>query len=228
LAVGPKYPTRDEQVRHTQSIRTPDSSCNRTPHRSVDTSSSSLISYSSYSYYCLDLAMSDREADAERGEAPRQAQPGSARPSRSTRSRAEAAANERTPLLRISPPSDPRRLPSSPSPSDPQPPRPTSKSQSRPKFARSRSTPRRGRRRAPPVHLFPAVFLLILCALGGIVAWDLTIGECRVQWICTLLGGREAYERVWERDTGAYAPWRSLGRSGVPRGCVVDQVSVVS
>jgi hypothetical protein len=102
----------------------------------------------------------------------------------------------------------------------------------RPRMHRRGSSRRSARgRRAPPIYVFPAIFLLILFLLALFAAWDVTLGGCRVAWVCDLLGG-EPIDEVWARTTGAYAPWRSRGPDGdvapLPKGCVVDQVSVVS
>jgi len=43
--------------------------------------------------------------------------------------------------------------------------------------------------------------------------------------------GNETKKDVWWRNSGPYAPYRSLGpgggRTGLPRGCEIDQVNVV-
>ncbi len=91
----------------------------------------------------------------------------------------------------------------------------------------------RQRRRTPPIHILPALLTLTLFALVAFIAWDVSsFGNCYFAPLCRTLGdGKERIDEVWWRNAGAYAPWRSLGtgggRGGLPRGCEIDQVTVV-
>ncbi|KAL7420830.1 hypothetical protein Q5752_004783 [Cryptotrichosporon argae] len=90
---------------------------------------------------------------------------------------------------------------------------------------------RRRRRRSPPLHLVPALLTSVILALVVFAAWDVSsLGSCYVRPLCRLLGHGEV-EMVWRRNAAAYAPWVSLGpgggKKGLPRGCDVDQVTIL-
>lgn len=90
------------------------------------------------------------------------------------------------------------------------------------------------RRRTPHVQFVPfllasAVFVFVCC-----IAWDVsTYGNCYFKPLCRILGdGSESMKEVWWINSGPYATWKSVGpgggRTGLPRGCEIDQVNVVS
>lgn len=93
---------------------------------------------------------------------------------------------------------------------------------------------RRRRKASPIVRVVPAAFLLVLFTGFVFIAWNISsVGACYVPWLCRILGkGKWRSDEVWWRNTGAYAPFRSRGTGGgqinLPRGCVIDQVNVVS
>ncbi|KAK4686161.1 hypothetical protein P7C73_g3973, partial [Tremellales sp. Uapishka_1] len=105
----------------------------------------------------------------------------------------------------------------------------------RPDYTRSQSVQplRRRRRSTPPIHVFPAALAFCLFMVVAFVAWDVSsLGNCYVKPLCDLLGdGMEKKEDIWWRNAGPYAPWRSLGpaggRKGLPRGCEIDQVTIL-
>ncbi len=72
----------------------------------------------------------------------------------------------------------------------------------------------RSRRRAPPVYTYPAIVagLLLLFLLAAVASGYNLTGD----------------EAVWVRNLGAYAPLVPLSVPGLPQGCEIDQVSVVS
>lgn len=92
----------------------------------------------------------------------------------------------------------------------------------------------RRRKPTPPIVVFPALITGVLFLLVAFAAWDASsLGKCYVSPLCRLLGaGSEKMEEVWWRNVGAHAPMRSMGpgggEKGLPRGCAVDQVTVVS
>lgn len=65
-------------------------------------------------------------------------------------------------------------------------------------------------------------------------AWDVSsIGNCYFPSICKALGkGKERKDEVYQRNTGAYAPYVPQGAGGgrvnLPRGCEINQVNAVS
>lgn len=89
------------------------------------------------------------------------------------------------------------------------------------------------RRRTPPVQVVPAIITSILLIALIFTAWDISsYGQCYFRPLCRMLGtGMTAREEVWWMNAGPYAPRRSLGegggKKGLPRGCEVDQVTVV-
>jgi hypothetical protein len=90
------------------------------------------------------------------------------------------------------------------------------------------------RRRTPHVQLVPLLMIGPLLIFVFFVAWDVSsYGNCYFRPLCRALGnGSETTKDVWWRNSGPYAPWKSLGpgggRTGLPRGCEIDQVNVVS
>lgn len=103
-------------------------------------------------------------------------------------------------------------------------------SSARSKRVRRRHRPRRP---GPPIYTYPAIFSLFLFALATIAAWDISVGKCKIPGLCRVLGGiQEPLEKVWMRNAGPYAPYMSRGHgggaAGLPKGCKVDQVSIVS
>lgn len=133
-----------------------------------------------------------------------------------------ALPTSRTPLLPRASTSDIRQSP-----------RRGSRATPAPSIATNTPGTSRHRRRAPPVHYLPAAFALFLFVLATVAAWDISVGACALPWLCRLLGGvQEPLDAVWARNTGAYAPWRSRAAvpaslAGLPRGCAVDQVTIV-
>lgn len=93
---------------------------------------------------------------------------------------------------------------------------------------------KRRRRASPVIRVVPGILVLILVTAFVFAAWDVSsVGACYAPWLCKMLGkGRWRDDEVYWRDTGAYAPFRSRGTGGgqinLPRGCVIDQVNVVS
>jgi hypothetical protein len=64
------------------------------------------------------------------------------------------------------------------------------------------------------------------------IAWDVSsYGDCYFQSLCNALGDGTRLDRVWWENSGAYAPWRSGGpgggKRGLPRGCEINQVTLV-
>jgi hypothetical protein len=89
------------------------------------------------------------------------------------------------------------------------------------------------RRRSPPIQTIPAFITVTILLFVAFIAWDVSsIGNCYFAPLCKLLGeGGERVQDVWWRNAGAYAPWRSLGpgggHRGLPRGCEINQVTLV-
>jgi hypothetical protein len=90
------------------------------------------------------------------------------------------------------------------------------------------------RRRTPHVQFVPLLLVAPILLFVIFVAWDVSsYGNCYFRPLCRALGdGNGSLKDVWWRNAGPYAPWRSLGtgggRTGLPRGCEIDQVNVVS
>jgi len=90
------------------------------------------------------------------------------------------------------------------------------------------------RRRTPHVQSIPLLIIGPVLVFVLFVAWDVSsYGNCYFKPLCRVLGdGNETKKDVWWRNSGPYAPYRSLGpgggRTGLPRGCEIDQVNVVS
>ncbi|ORX34649.1 histidine phosphatase superfamily [Kockovaella imperatae] len=166
---------------------------------------------------------------------------------------ATAVTSSTTPLLssdsprppssrRVAPPSQPRTSPSSAlrPPIEPNesyvsyasiprsntpPPRFISRS-------RSRLAAVRRRQRTPIAAFFPAFVTIVLLGFASFAAWDVSsAGNCWIEPLCRILGSGDRLENVWWRNSGAYAPWKSLGpgggKRGLPRGCKVNQVTVL-
>ena len=92
---------------------------------------------------------------------------------------------------------------------------------------------RRTRRRSPQIQFVPGLIALGLLAFVGFLAWDVSsAGNCYFQALCNVLGEGERMDTVWWENSGAYAPWRSGGsgggKRGLPRGCEINQVTLVS
>lgn len=89
------------------------------------------------------------------------------------------------------------------------------------------------RRRTPHVQFIPLLVIGPILIFFLFVAWDVSsYGKCYFRPLCRVLGdGNETKKDVWWRNSGPYAPYRSLGpgggRTGLPRGCEIDQVNVV-
>ena len=106
----------------------------------------------------------------------------------------------------------------------------------RPSVSRNPSVPpiRLRRQSTPPIVVFPAILTIFLLAFTALVAWDVSsLGNCYFAPLCRILGdGKERTDAVWWRNAGAYAPWRPLGAGGghrgLPEGCEINQVTVVS
>ena len=98
----------------------------------------------------------------------------------------------------------------------------------------SSARPFRRRRRTPALPLLPTIALLTCAALLVFTAWDVSsIGNCYFPSICKALGkGKGRKDEVYQRNTGAYAPYTPQGAGGgrvnLPRGCEINQVNVVS
>jgi hypothetical protein len=91
------------------------------------------------------------------------------------------------------------------------------------------------RRKASPItRVVPGIFLLAVFTTFIFAAWDVSsVGGCYVPWLCKIMGkGKWRDDEVYWRNTGPYAPFRSMGTGGgqinLPRGCVIDQVNIVS
>lgn len=93
---------------------------------------------------------------------------------------------------------------------------------------------KRRRKASPIVRVLPGILILAIFTAFVFVAWDVSsVGACYVPWLCRILGkSKWRDDEVFWRNTGAYAPFRSRGTGGgqinLPRGCVIDQVNVVS
>jgi hypothetical protein len=89
------------------------------------------------------------------------------------------------------------------------------------------------RRRTPHVQFVPLLIIGPVLVFVLFIAWDVSsYGKCYFRPLCRVLGdGNETKKDVWWRNSGPYAPYRSLGpgggRTGLPRGCEIDQVNVV-
>jgi len=89
------------------------------------------------------------------------------------------------------------------------------------------------RRRTPHVQFVPFLIIGPILVFVLFIAWDVSsYGNCYFRPLCRILGdGSETKKDVWWRNSGPYAPYRSLGsgggRTGLPRGCEIDQVNVV-
>ena len=78
---------------------------------------------------------------------------------------------------------------------------------------------RKRRLRTPVAAFFPAVITVVLLALASFAAWDVSsLGKCWLAPLCRVLGDGERLAEVWRRNTGAYAPWTSVGEGGGKRG----------
>ena len=109
------------------------------------------------------------------------------------------------------------------------PSRPVSTSRHR---SNSRFRRRRERTRTPVAAFFPAFITVVLLSFASFAAWDVSsAGNCWLEPLCRILGDGERTEEVWWRNSGAYAPWKSLGvgggKRGLPRGCAINQVTIV-
>ncbi|WVR03471.1 hypothetical protein IAU60_000462 [Kwoniella sp. DSM 27419] len=76
----------------------------------------------------------------------------------------------------------------------------------------------------------PSIIGGALLILLGLLIWDVSsYGRCASP-VCRAIKGDELGE-VWWRNQGPYAPFRSLGKlggqKGLPRGCEVDQVTIL-
>jgi len=65
------------------------------------------------------------------------------------------------------------------------------------------------------------------------MAWDISdYGNCYFKSLCKVLGSGEDLDEIFYQNAGAYAPWRSRGpgggKKGLPRGCEINQVTLVS
>ncbi|WVQ80361.1 hypothetical protein IAT38_002466 [Cryptococcus sp. DSM 104549] len=108
-----------------------------------------------------------------------------------------------------------------------QPSRPSSNSPSHHRLFR-----RRRQRAHPALHFLPILFPVILFAAVAFLAWDVSsLGNCWVGPLCRVLGDGRGVEQGWYRNQGPYAPYRKQGRgggtTGLPRGCEVDQVTLL-
>jgi hypothetical protein len=89
------------------------------------------------------------------------------------------------------------------------------------------------RRRTPHVQFVPLLIIGPVLLFVLFIAWDVSsYGKCYFRPLCRVLGdGNETKKDVWWRNSGPYAPYRSLGpgggRTGLPRGCEIDQINVV-
>jgi hypothetical protein len=89
------------------------------------------------------------------------------------------------------------------------------------------------KRRTPHVQFVPLLIIGPVLVFVLFIAWDVSsYGKCYFRPLCRVLGdGNETKKDVWWRNSGPYAPYRSLGpgggRTGLPRGCEIDQVNVV-
>nr|XP_031863612.1 uncharacterized protein CI109_000864 [Kwoniella shandongensis]KAA5530684.1 hypothetical protein CI109_000864 [Kwoniella shandongensis] len=100
---------------------------------------------------------------------------------------------------------------------------------------RSRSRRRERRRKpispfTPSIHLIPAIFATVLFLAIALIAWDVSsLGNCYLASLCRVLGDNG--EKGWWDGQGPYAPYRSMGKGGgqvgLPRGCEVDQVTLL-
>ena len=90
----------------------------------------------------------------------------------------------------------------------------------------------RRRRRSPRRYVHPALITVVLVALIALVTWDVSpIGRCYLRPLCRALNRKDPMAEVYWRNAGPYAPWKSLGAGGgpkgLPRGCKLDQVNLV-
>ncbi|OCF36112.1 hypothetical protein I316_01984 [Kwoniella heveanensis BCC8398] len=96
---------------------------------------------------------------------------------------------------------------------------------------RARRRDHRRSKRTFLANILPASIALILLLAFAFIAYDVSsLGDC-VTPLCRALGGDKGLEDIWWRNQGPYAPFRSLGKfgaqKGLPRGCEVDQVTVL-
>ena len=138
--------------------------------------------------------------------------------------------NSRTPLLAAQVSS--QRPSSSRSPRN-QSPNPQARIRQSSQFSPNRNRRRGQRRKSPPIQLAPALAALGILAFFLFMAWDVSrYGNCYFDSLCRALGTGEDLDDIFFQNAGAYAPWRSGGpgggKRGLPRGCEINQVTVVS
>ncbi|WVQ93834.1 hypothetical protein IAU59_000912 [Kwoniella sp. CBS 9459] len=97
--------------------------------------------------------------------------------------------------------------------------------------SRRRNNRHGSKKRTFLANVLPALVALVLLLAFTFVAYDVSsLGRC-VSPLCKALGGDRDLEDVWWRNQGPYAPFRSLGKfgaqKGLPRGCEVDQVTIL-
>lgn len=92
---------------------------------------------------------------------------------------------------------------------------------------------RSGKRRYP-LFLFRLVIApMVLITLVTLLAWDTSpLGHCYMKPICRALKDGNEMEEIWWRNQGPYAPYKEFDHSKnleyLPRGCEIDQVTLVS
>ena len=118
-------------------------------------------------------------------------------------------------------------------------PRPGASTYRDPSVVRYQSLPSLGRlphkrRRTPHIQLVPFLLTFTVFVFVILIAWDVSaFGNCYFKPLCRILGdGCENLREVWWINSGPYAPWKAVGpgggNRGLPRGCQIDQVNVVS
>lgn len=92
---------------------------------------------------------------------------------------------------------------------------------------------RSGKRRHPLFLFLLVITPITLITLVTLLAWDTSpLGHCYIKPICRALKNGNEMEEIWWRNQGPYAPYKELDHSknleSLPRGCEVDQVTLVS
>lgn len=81
------------------------------------------------------------------------------------------------------------------------------------------------------------LFLLVITpimsvTLVALLAWDASpLGHCYIKPLCRALRVRNEIQEIWWRNQGPYAPYKELDHTSLerlPKGCEVDQVTLVS
>lgn len=91
---------------------------------------------------------------------------------------------------------------------------------------------RRGKRRHRLLVSLLVITSIISVTLVALLAWDASpLGYCYIKPLCRALRVRNEIQEIWWRNQGPYAPYKELDHTSLerlPKGCEVDQVTLVS